>query len=170
MNLCLLLYLIRVAYYNRTVFNMLKEIIPSDLRMDPGFKPLVNGEPWFFDDYLSTDIQVKNQFKQVDRNRFSCLDFAHTQKLVEETAELERLPTKQASSAEIVRDTQALAIEPQLSNLDFGADERNEQDSLASSQEFLDYVDKMSVSSGESQIMENEDHGDLYEGFPPEFM
>ena len=164
----------------RTVFNMVSEIIPSDLRVDPGYKPISNGEPWFFDDFISTDIQVKNQFKQTDRNRFGCIEatpiIAPSSGPQLEAVQLERLPTNEPSKEEITRQTTASGKQSELSNLDnYDLNDRTEHNSLESSQEFLNYVDKMSVSSSESQFHDDhddhgDDHGDLYEGFPPEFM
>ena len=58
------------------------------------------------------------------------------------------------------------------SNLDnYEIDERNELESVNNSQQFLDFAENASISSLESQVNdENDDHGELYDGFPPEFM
>ena len=156
----------------RTLFNMLRDIIPSDLRMDPGYKPQQNGEPWFFDDFISSDIQTKNQFRQVDRNRFGCLDSKPPVETPEPTAELERLPSKQASKTEATRTNLATGTTSKASAIDnYEIDHRNEQNSLNSSQDFLDYADRMSpISSIGQEEEDQENHGDLYDGFPPEFM
>ena len=153
----------------KTIFSMIREIISNDLLTDPCYKPQANGEPWFINDCISNFIQLKNEFKQVDRNKIGCLDANPTAQPEIQTATLERLPTQQESEQEIHRNIASGTAEMESNIRDYEIDERNEQEPLDTSQQFLDYCEKASISSLESQI-NDEDHGDLYEGFPPEFM